>query len=896
MKKKLFQILTCIAAIAACCFVPEGQIAYAATAEAEFGSDYYTPVMADEFSVGVYIRSDEVVGNYELTLQYDTSVLEYIGGAEREENGIIYLSGSSREDATEVRRMLEFKVLERTYSCVEITGGRIGFSDDNDGTSVKIANDAPIIPLYGAQELALEDLSVEPAAIEAFRGDTYVYQMEVDPNVGELQVSPEAANGIDVSVSDTTLQYGENVITIGLSNRDNEIGEYFLLVDRKSPSVTTPEFSYNGQKWHLVDPESYAADYLKIPYDKVTMNIDGINTTVLCTPSHSVNFAYAVNEKNEVSLFVYNYVTSSFYQCSYLETANDFYYMMPVQAAENLPEGASIDQLSALNVFYAVNSSGESGFYCQDEAGGMMTYQALQESRNSSFEVSGVQIALVVLAVLLLAVGITLLVIYMRERERELKRKRREAAKLAARLERQKEMDDWNIITEEEAEAEVLPEDQPVISVKNVTMEFKVATDSASSLKEHIIRTLQGKTSYRKFAALRDISFDVYEGEVVGIIGTNGSGKSTLLKIVSGALEPTEGTIEVDKSKVQLLTLGTGFDSELTARENVYLNGAIIGYTKEYIDEKYDEIVKFAELEGFMDEKVKNFSSGMVSRLGFAIATMRDTAEILILDEVLSVGDMFFREKSERRIQEMIHGGSTVLIVSHSPGVINKNCTKAVWIERGTLRMVGKPEEVCAAYENMHAEKKKTDKKEKLRTPSLRHVENAINGLMVKWKKVQDADGYYVYRRTKEAKWERIGKTNETRFKDTSALENTEYMYTVRAYKKVGDKVSMSLYDKKGVTGYILPDTLRLQVVRTHNTCVLGRWNYVEGVEGYIIYRKEPGAGWNEIQRVENDVTKCRFVDDSYDGKPYYYTIRSYVRRNDQLILGKCNMDGVPVQ
>ena len=185
------------------------------------------------------------------------------------------------------------------------------------------------------------------------------------------------------------------------------------------------------------------------------------------------------------------------------------------------------------------------------------------------------------------------------------------------------------------------------------------------------------------------------------MIGTNGSGKSTLLKIVAGALHPSEGEVVVDKDKVQMLTLGTGFDMELTARENVYLNGAIIGFSKEYIDEKYDDIVTFAELDGFMDERMKNFSSGMVSRLGFAIATMRDTPDILILDEVLSVGDMFFRKKSEKRIREMIHSGATVLIVSHSADVIRKNCDKAVWIEKGILRMVGKPDEVCKAYEGM---------------------------------------------------------------------------------------------------------------------------------------------------------------------------------------------------
>ena len=159
--------------------------------------------------------------------------------------------------------------------------------------------------------------------------------------------------------------------------------------------------------------------------------------------------------------------------------------------------------------------------------------------------------------------------------------------------------------------------------------------------------------------------------------------------------------MEVDRRKVQLLTLGTGFDMELTGRENVYLNGAIIGYSKKFLDEHYDEIVEFAELQDFMDEKVKNYSSGMVSRLGFAIATAGDAAEILILDEVLSVGDEFFRKKSLKRVKEMIHGGSTVLLVSHSMPTIKDNCSKVVWIEKGELRMVGTPDVVCKAYQHM---------------------------------------------------------------------------------------------------------------------------------------------------------------------------------------------------
>lgn len=244
-------------------------------------------------------------------------------------------------------------------------------------------------------------------------------------------------------------------------------------------------------------------------------------------------------------------------------------------------------------------------------------------------------------------------------------------------------------------------DEEPIIAVKDVTMVFRIGSANANGLKDYLIQALKHEVSYRKLYALFHVSFNVYKGEVVGVIGTNGSGKSTLVKLVSGAMYPTAGEVVVDHRKVQLLTLGTGFDMELTARENVYLNGAIIGYSKEFIDAHYDEIVEFAELQSFMDEKVKNFSSGMVSRLGFSIATANDAAEILILDEVLSVGDEFFRKKSLKRVKEMIHGGATVMLISHDMDTILDNCDRVVWIERGNLHMVGEPKEVCRAYHNM---------------------------------------------------------------------------------------------------------------------------------------------------------------------------------------------------
>ncbi len=239
---------------------------------------------------------------------------------------------------------------------------------------------------------------------------------------------------------------------------------------------------------------------------------------------------------------------------------------------------------------------------------------------------------------------------------------------------------------------------RPVIAVRNVSMHFRVPVENASSLKEYVIGMVTGKNRYRTLRALQGIRFRVYQGEVVGIIGTNGSGKSTLLKIISGAMAPTRGRVSADRDSIRLLTLGAGFDRELTARENVYLNGAVLGYSRSFIRSKYEDIVRFAELEGFMEQKIKNFSSGMVSRLAFAVATAEENPQILILDEILSVGDMFFKEKSGKRIQEMIHSGATVLIVSHSTDTILKNCTRAIWIEKGVQKMTGDPGKVCAAY------------------------------------------------------------------------------------------------------------------------------------------------------------------------------------------------------
>ncbi len=239
--------------------------------------------------------------------------------------------------------------------------------------------------------------------------------------------------------------------------------------------------------------------------------------------------------------------------------------------------------------------------------------------------------------------------------------------------------------------------DDIAIQVNQVSMKFNMANENITSLKEYIIKMFQRKLFYKEFWALKDISFELKKGEILGIVGLNGAGKSTLLKIVSGVFKPTEGQVRIAGSIAPLIELGAGFDPELTAKENVYLNGAILGYDKKYIDSKYDEIIQFAELEEFQDVAIKNFSSGMYARLGFAVATIVEP-EILIVDEILSVGDYKFQEKCQKKIQYLFDKGVTVVLVSHSIEQISQLCTKVMWLDHGRLKLIGRTEEVCRTY------------------------------------------------------------------------------------------------------------------------------------------------------------------------------------------------------
>ncbi len=236
-----------------------------------------------------------------------------------------------------------------------------------------------------------------------------------------------------------------------------------------------------------------------------------------------------------------------------------------------------------------------------------------------------------------------------------------------------------------------------MIKVEHVTMRFRMANDKIESLKETVVAFLSGKLKYEEFTALENISFDVKKGEVIGIIGRNGAGKSTLLKIISGVLKPTKGNVLVYGNIVPMLELGSGFDPELTGRENIYLNGAILGYTKEFLEKKYDEIVAFSELGDFINMPIRNYSSGMMMRLAFSVATVV-CPEILIVDEILSVGDEGFQNKSKARMLELMGGGTTVLFVSHSIEQIEEMCDRVVWLDQHKVRMIGEAKDVCSAY------------------------------------------------------------------------------------------------------------------------------------------------------------------------------------------------------
>ncbi|MBQ7903654.1 MAG: ABC transporter ATP-binding protein [Oscillospiraceae bacterium] len=236
-----------------------------------------------------------------------------------------------------------------------------------------------------------------------------------------------------------------------------------------------------------------------------------------------------------------------------------------------------------------------------------------------------------------------------------------------------------------------------MVKVDNLGICFNLAKERVDSLKEYFLKFTKGSLHFEEFWALKDVSIEIRRGDFYGLVGINGSGKSTLLKTIAGVFKPTEGSVQVNGTIAPLIELGAGFDMDLTARENIYLNGAVLGFSKKFMDEHFQDIVDFSELHDFLDVPLKNYSSGMVARIAFAIATVVDP-DILIADEVLSVGDYAFQEKCEKRMAQLLANGTTVIFVSHSTEQVKRLCNKATWLEHGKIIMTGDAQTVCDAY------------------------------------------------------------------------------------------------------------------------------------------------------------------------------------------------------
>ena len=635
MRKRLLNRITYITAVfcmlAALFYCPTA--VYAAAGSVTFGSESYEEDNNTQFQIGVYLKTDSDMGSYHVELQYDNSRMEYTGGADSEENGVITLEGVGVSN--EIKYMLSFK------------------SKSGGDAYINVKNAV----IYTSQTGSTEQF--------------------------EVTNLPEAP--IKISGEDTGAPRQDEQ-----SQQPQYVGPFETTVPHLEPAI-----KMNNADYYVVDSNQYVPDSVKWKYTLVPGKLGDMDVTFLSNKSKTIYFLTLVDSKGETHLYSYSNSEKQLFECNFYNNGKYIYYCTSPYACDNWPEELSLDVVKAQNVCYVLKNNGVTRFYTVNSDGSLSRWnpqegESYEKNKNIKYFAAFIILLLIPVVIIVIAYLVTKRIkINRRRKDDDFAREQLDAYAPAL-------IDIEDDTVEEITE---LNRENPVISVKNVTMRFKIADSASSGIKEYFIQKVTKKLHYKELVALDNVSFDVYKGEVVGIIGTNGSGKSTMLRLVSGVINPTSGHIEVDRSKVQLLTLGTGFDMELTARENVYLNGSIIGYSKKFLDEHFDEIIEFAELENFVDEKVKNFSSGMVSRLGFSIATAGDAAEILILDEVLSVGDEFFRKKSLARVKEMIHGGSTVLLVSHSMGTILDNCSKVVWIEKGKLQMVGDAKVVCQKYQ-----------------------------------------------------------------------------------------------------------------------------------------------------------------------------------------------------
>lgn len=732
----------------------------AAEASVTFGSERYDKENGEQFPVGVYLNGDSIVADYHVELRYDCLRLKYISGADEvdEENGILtFESGASAE---QVKLWLTFEAISGGEAHLAVDTA-VATAPNGDSFSMTLLQEVSVY-IAGEDIVAAREAvnggtdgsqgsdTGDGAADSGSSGGTVAGRWETDEgtDIGESGSSTGTDDAESESDTGRTAVYEEQT-SVAADSFDVSVGQASVAEDTVHAGPKDPKvlgiviaegigitcvigtliaiiYLYNekhGKRYkafrdvmaaRLKKQRDWEYDEAADYDDNTEYNEDqetgyGEDTEYDVSVEYDQNIRYDQNKSyNAVAEYDQSIVDDAG-----IEYGEDAEYDASVGYDQSTGYNADTEYDQDTKYGMSTESGGNVGCDADTEYDWDTGYDEPAEngeeqefSRNREPDTDAEpEINKKVKAQKRKGI-----------RKRKKSDRRVEAADQGiANAEFSKEISsDEDVVlsgesdTGERTEAAkipvTVPEEEgeiPIIKVENVTMRFKVATSSTSGLKDYVIQRIKKQITTRILLALNDVSFDIFKGEVVGIIGTNGSGKSTLLKIISGGMKPTSGRVIVDKSKIQILTLGMGFDTELTARENVYLNGAIIGYSKEFIDAHFDEIVSFAELEGFMDTKVKNFSSGMFSRLGFAIATVGEAAEILILDEVLSVGDEFFRKKSLKRIREMIHGGSTVIMVSHGMGTILGNCTKVVWIEKGVLQMAGDPKIVCAAYQKM---------------------------------------------------------------------------------------------------------------------------------------------------------------------------------------------------
>ncbi len=659
-KHKMISLLSWVLVLSLFC----GSRALADGADMHFGSEGYTWNPGDSSPVGIYVTSTDgrKLTEVDLVVSYDPDVLRFDSG---EDEGVTVLSegkfriSRSGDLGTEFRQLVRFTPLLSEVTAITVENASAAKGAGSMADLGSITAEIVILMRTGC---ALEELKVDGKTVTGFRPEIQRYRVQVPEEEERAAVEAAGGAGAVVEISDTALSAGENLVYVTVANSIGDKARYTLEIVRGEPEAAD-----------RAGAEPEAADRAGTGAEAADRAGTGAEAADRAGAGAEVtDRAGAEPDKaNEAGGGT---------------AANDGWEAADKGGGARKAEQEEIGGMSGGTDSETANSRKEEN--AADKGAGNAAKTEVQEPQEFLLSLwdglpYAVRIFAAVLALMILTESV-LLIGHFAGRKRV--RKRLEGKPVRKTKKRT-------------ASPGKKKENPIVIKADHVCMDFVRETDEASSFKELVIRTMKGCRSRERYRALDNISFEIRKGDVVGVMGTNGAGKSTLLKIISGALSPTAGRMLVDKEKVQILTMGTGFDLELTGKENIYLNGAIIGYEKEFIDEHYEQIVEFAELGEFINEKVKNYSSGMVSRLGFAIATVGSAAEILILDEVLSVGDKIFRQKSMDRIKEMIHGGSTVLMVSHSTETIRENCGKAIWIEKGHLITMGEAGDICAMYD-----------------------------------------------------------------------------------------------------------------------------------------------------------------------------------------------------